>query len=718
MRNALLSDAPLVRPGDDRLDRRRFAESLAHAILRIDADEGFVFALYGAWGSGKTTVLNFVLHFLNEDARPPVVVRFNPWWFSGSHDLLRRFFDQLAAVLKERRAAKARRFLGRRMRELGNLARAAGPLTPWSALGAAVMEFSGALLEGKKDVDAARARINDLLLHSERRIVIVIDDIDRLTSDEVRDVFRLVKAVADFPRTIYLLSFDPEAVVRALDAFQPGKGEGYLEKIVQSPFTLPVPDRPLLRRWLSEQIEGVLSGTPKDLWNDTEWGNVYYDGIDHFIRTPRDVKRYINACRASYAGLRGEVFASDLLAVEALRVFVPAIHGIVASSPDLFAGTPGRSALDQQNHREDKALYDGFLGAVPVEHQDAAKAILMRLFPRFAHAYGGSMYDPAFQAQWRQARRVRAPEVFGVFFQLLVPAGDISNLEMASLLETASNPAEFAEQLALLASQPGPGGQGTRVRPFLDRLRDYTEDSLPPERVAPILRALFEVGDRLATPADETGEFGIGNERRISWLVRILLNRLPHKHVRVRVLLDAMQSASSPFVVSWEAHRLESEHHGNYGQPDQVPPEDCTIPESAIPNLRQAALSAIERAASERRLEAAPQLGYVLHRWRELASSSAPQQYVASLAQTDEGSARLLDGFLLPQQSWGLTDRVARVTWRVRPSEIREFVAAFDDFVKRCRQLALRAPEWLTPTQNRAIEAFLDELDNPGNYRD
>jgi len=57
----LLYDSPLRDPGEDRLGRKEFARFLAQAILKMNADEGFVFALNGPWGSGKTTVINFVL---------------------------------------------------------------------------------------------------------------------------------------------------------------------------------------------------------------------------------------------------------------------------------------------------------------------------------------------------------------------------------------------------------------------------------------------------------------------------------------------------------------------------------------------------------------------------------------------------------------------------------------------------------------------------------
>src|SRR5204862_4125110 len=67
-------------------------------------------------------------------------------------------------------------------------------------------------------------------------VLIVIDDIDRLTNEEVRLLFRLIRSNADFPKFIFLLLFDRYVVATALDAASPDHGEAYLEKIVQVGF--------------------------------------------------------------------------------------------------------------------------------------------------------------------------------------------------------------------------------------------------------------------------------------------------------------------------------------------------------------------------------------------------------------------------------------------------------------------------------------------------
>ena len=97
----LSSDRPSTDPTQDLFGHAPFAKTLAKAIRDYRGSDGIVLALYGPWGSGKSTVLAYVQHELEsgpEEARP-VVVPFNPWWFSGQEHLAKAFLGQLQAVL-------------------------------------------------------------------------------------------------------------------------------------------------------------------------------------------------------------------------------------------------------------------------------------------------------------------------------------------------------------------------------------------------------------------------------------------------------------------------------------------------------------------------------------------------------------------------------------------------------------------------------------------
>ena len=95
-------DRPIRGRVEDRLGRAGFAEALALEIATAPGDAGLVLALLGPWGTGKTSVLNMVAEVLGD--RPDVaVLRFNPWYFTGTEQLVSRFFAEVVAQLAGRK---------------------------------------------------------------------------------------------------------------------------------------------------------------------------------------------------------------------------------------------------------------------------------------------------------------------------------------------------------------------------------------------------------------------------------------------------------------------------------------------------------------------------------------------------------------------------------------------------------------------------------------
>jgi len=207
------ADKPLTNPKDDQLGYASFARHLAESICNMSPVEGLVLAIYGPWGSGKTTLLNFVVHYLQQrPSERPVIVPFNPWWFSGHEDLTRRFFARLQAVLSKEKVVKED--LRKKIADLAELLSEA-PLPSslrWTG------KLLGKLASGKhKEVPELKEEIADALRKLKLKILVIIDDIDRLSADEIRQLFRVIKTVADFPYCVYLLAFDKTVAIKALE---------------------------------------------------------------------------------------------------------------------------------------------------------------------------------------------------------------------------------------------------------------------------------------------------------------------------------------------------------------------------------------------------------------------------------------------------------------------------------------------------------------------
>ncbi len=233
----LSADRPNLDPRDDLFGHAPFAKGLADSICRYPGSDGLVLALYGPWGSGKSTVLNYVQHYLEQHPEDdqPILVKFNPWWFSGQENLARAFLSQLQVVLP----TKSEKF-----KQLGDLltdfAEGIGGLIDLTGVsggaGGPIGKLFGRAKRKPKDVPALKESITAILRKAGKRILVLIDDIDRLTPDETRQLFTVIKALADFPNVVYLLAFDREVAVQAIGQQGGIPCERYLEKIIQVPF--------------------------------------------------------------------------------------------------------------------------------------------------------------------------------------------------------------------------------------------------------------------------------------------------------------------------------------------------------------------------------------------------------------------------------------------------------------------------------------------------
>jgi predicted KAP-like P-loop ATPase len=320
------TDDPIQSSAEDRLGRAEFALALANQVATARADRGFVVGLIGPWGSGKTSVLNL----LEEELRgreEVTVVRFNPWLFSGTEQLLARFFEELIAQLSSKQDQQLKT-VANRLESYARILRPAAGLPilgGWAASVASVGELGGKALRFRtrfkaESIEGKRHELEQALQQSRSRIVIVIDDIDRLRADEIRDVVRLVRLTGHFPRTVYVLAFDRERVEQALDDGISGYGRAYLDKILQAPYDIPAPREPDITQHLLERIQQVVESRTVGPFEDRDWTNIFHLIIRPLFSTIRDVHRYINALPVTLDVLTDEVALADVLALEAVRV--------------------------------------------------------------------------------------------------------------------------------------------------------------------------------------------------------------------------------------------------------------------------------------------------------------------------------------------------------------------------------------------------------------
>lgn len=698
----LSPDRPTSHPDDDRLGYAPFAEHLAESITKMAPVDGLVIGIYGPWGSGKTTLVNFILYHLAktpEDSRP-IVIQFNPWWFSGHEDLTRRFFDQLRAVL-----SKHRKFAADITKRLADFADIVAEMPiPY----ASTVKPVGKALRGKpKDVTELKDSIVDLLRQKQQKILVTVDDIDRLTDEEIRHLFRAIKAVADFPNVIYLLVFDKDVVIKAISQGGRISGEAYLEKIVQVPFELPLPDKVALRRLLFDKLDAILVGTPEGIFDQVHWANVYFEGIDHFVSTPRDIVRLSNTLSVTYSAVKGEVNPVDFIAIEALRVFQPAVYDVIRANADYFAGRFGEGAYQRDEGSGLRSFHDAWLKELSEDDREPVKMLLGRLFPKFSAAWNNTIYGSDYEAEWRRKSRVCSTDIFPVYFRLAITENGISRTEMQAVLALLDDADALRNKLIQLANQRVPDGS-TRARLLLERLEDYTRSEIRAEAIPIVVKALFDVGDHLLRPEDESrGMWGFGNNIRIGRVIHQLMRRLDEPS-RFSVLKEAIHEGRALSVIVRQVG-IFGQEHGKYGRQQRDPEHWRTVTAQHLQELEGFALAKIRRAAGDGSLLQTPDLPNVLYRWRDWTGEDEARRWVHAMAQSDDDLIEFLVKFLGKGYTQYVSDVVGRVNYRLDPAVLEPFLEP-SQIIGRVRRLAER-PD-LTEMQRTALRQLVKEYEH------
>jgi len=706
----LSGDRPLKDPRDDRLGYATFARHIARSLCEMIPVDGLVVTIYGPWGCGKTTVLNFIEYYLkhNGQAKSPEVIYFNPWWFSGSENLMRDFFNQVIASLdpKQQTLKEIRETLAR----VGNvLAKAPIPGRGW------VGTLTECIWPREVNLTKLREKLEKLLRAQKCRFVIFMDDIDRLTADEMRDLFKAVKAIGNLPNIVYVLAFDKSVVANALSEIQKGTGEEYLEKIVQVPFELPFPDKSSIRSLLFERLGSVLGEVDESMFDQQYWANIYLDGIDPVIETPRDINRLSNAISVTYQAVRGEVNPVDFIAIETMRVFVPTIYHKIRANPESFTGSSERTPRGSED--SERQFHNGYIEQIDKSIQEAMKNLLQRLFPRLQAVWARVGTSSSFEAQWRRELRVCSADVFPVYFRLELAEGSIRARDVKEFLEIGNDQNKVAAHLSKLTGQTHPTGI-TCAHALLQRLEDYTGEQIATECIRPILLALFDVGDELcAAEPDRRGFYDFGVETQVGRIIYQLLRRQPETD-RFRVLAEAIQKGKSLATIVREVSVFRQMQEKRDGQ-EPSSGEEHLVARGHLEELERLAAERIAKEAKESSLVWHIDLARILLCWKDWDRNGQYEPWLEKIKSEEGFIISLLTSMLGVTFSqgmglFGLGDRVPRRSYKIDLKFVREFVDPKE--IYPIVSNALKGST-LSARERTALETFLQELEKPDDQK-
>lgn len=351
IKNSLFDDHPLNKEdldekGKDPLGYSTYAQNLGEKILNSQFDNAFAIGINGKWGIGKTSFINLLKSKVKgEDI---IEINFNPWNSHSPQAIIQDFFETVHEAIRPYHSSLSRKLIqySNKLIKLNSNKVTQSIQTTVSAI------------TGFDSVNKLHSEIDAALKKIDRKMVIYIDDVDRLDSQEIVEVIRLIRNTANFYNTFFIVAYDRNYVVSALQQHNAYKQENFLEKIFQIEVTLPYFKKNILQNKLAEKLN---QEPYRGLFVSFLKVKHEVDFLNKWLESMRDVTRLANALILNFNMLEGEVDFYDFMRIELLRLKYPSVYELLFRETSEFlvgsSNSPDKKLHYRLNKPEGKEPY-------------------------------------------------------------------------------------------------------------------------------------------------------------------------------------------------------------------------------------------------------------------------------------------------------------------------------------------------------------------------
>lgn len=321
----------------DSYKRNDYVESLSTQLKKTFHQDGsFAIGIVGNWGTGKTSFIQALKKSLENDV--DIVIEFKPWYCKSPEDILQDFFilyqDEISFFV--------------------------------SILSSKLQYYVDGLLEnddskilklpkllfgifGKKTTQDWYEEIKRILIKAQIKVLVVIDDLDRLNNDEVIEILRLIRNSANFPFTQFIVAYDKNYVINTMSNSNIINPIQYLEKIFNMEINLPKFEE----RIICEELHSRINSYLKEIHIEETLsirGMIYLDQNEdednedisyiapQILSNMRDVIRFVNSFKINLQPfvnkeLIGEIVIRDFYFLELIRYGFPEVYIILRDNP-------------------------------------------------------------------------------------------------------------------------------------------------------------------------------------------------------------------------------------------------------------------------------------------------------------------------------------------------------------------------------------------------
>lgn len=310
----------------DLLGREGLVNVICDSIRSCSPDHVYVIGIKGAWGSGKTSIINIVKKNIRENEKDLIVIDdFDPWIFGTQESLLTAMYDEILLKTGIKYGSYSRRIMVNKLMETVT------NHNEWSGI------FSNLINVEQCDYEAVKqlkADIANYLSRLDKKVVFIIDNIDRVESDNILFLFKLIGSVFNFPNVVYLLAYDDKRIQEVFADVNKINPK-YIEKIVQQEIAIPDISDERMETICRNCIEKVLYYYGVDKEQMIEYV-ILEKCICRVVTNLRQLKRLLNSAFVSVFWYDNILYKPHLLAIETIKFFEPLLYDIIKNNSIYF----------------------------------------------------------------------------------------------------------------------------------------------------------------------------------------------------------------------------------------------------------------------------------------------------------------------------------------------------------------------------------------------
>ena len=330
--NTLLDDAPIKDKSEDLLEGLLNvpADKIIKAIKDNQFDSSFTIGLNAEWGDGKSSIFNLVKNEIKEQC---IIVDFNPWIGYDKKVLVRDFFNSISESLG---LSLSQNFSNYSDEILNN-----GDSTIFKAI--------KSIVYGEKSIESIFESLNEKIGKLNKKIVVFIDDVDRLDNEEIFELFKLIRKTANFQNFFFIVAYDRNYVSKVLDKYSGESAIKYLDKIINTELNLPYYDKNILKKYFIESLKKLISiefhnkidyftkSYEKDSFN-LDLGFSENDLFIYWLNNFREIKKIINSIVINYGDILKQINLVDVIYLEILKLKHPKLYSVlITKQTEIFS---------------------------------------------------------------------------------------------------------------------------------------------------------------------------------------------------------------------------------------------------------------------------------------------------------------------------------------------------------------------------------------------